>query len=258
MKKQKTATDEHALVTQGIKDIKFRVTKNELLDLCLAEARVKLENQYELQRSKCLDLKLRIETTLRDIENEARTTLKKRFSKVIRALADEHGKEPYIAVDVKYATETEVEVSRGRMRERRGTETRPSFLSGYRVVKTRVEWVRMAIGNGVSDYGAPRQSCWCFEAGVLAKDLEADFPAMKTVRENTKLLHEACDKLDYLDEEIKEFKKRSTSAKQALLKKVLETSDKGREIIKLAQMLSVELDVAPPHALSGGPTIIDT
>lgn len=233
------------LVTQGVQDIKFRLSRNDILDLCISEARLKLDTAFDLQRGKCINLRTKVQAALQKVEDEARIMMKKRYAKVLKALEGDH--EPHVNVSVVYTTTAELALSRGGRKN--DTETRPSYTGGFRISKSRVESVKMSVGSSIPDYGSPKRTGYCFEAAILAADLGEDFKAMEQLHEAVRELHRAGDRLDELHEEQLAFKKRSQSAKQVLMKKILGSSEKGREILELAKTLSVEVDASIPKAL---------
>ncbi|APU88926.1 hypothetical protein Rctr197k_120 [Virus Rctr197k] len=246
-KKQKTNTNALAVVTPPTEDIKIRVSRNDILELCLTEARKRIDDAFDLQRQKCVDLRRAVTQVQGAVQKEATELMKKRFAKVIRACATDD-KDPHVTVQVVWASGAQV-VSHGK------TETRVSYLSQFRLAHTRVESVKIEFGFGESRYESWKCTGYCFEACVLARDLDATLPSITAVEEAIRALHTAADRLDALQEEQRVFKQRSANAKQVLLKKILSASEKGREILAFAQDLSVDVHTALPKEAAQTRTI---
>jgi hypothetical protein len=231
------------LVKQSVPDLKFRLSKNDILELCLHEAKGGLEQAYELQRQLCMEFKVKVESAIKALETEVGTILKKRFAKMIRALADETKDEP--SIEVRYDTHAHVVYFNPYPSRHRGAprERRASVIQGFRMNKSGLKYAQLKIGNCNRSYAG----C-SFEASLSARDI-GDVASVKRYHDAVENLNRACDKLDRLWDELEAFKRRSGAAKQELMKSILESSENGKEILELTQSLAVEVNQALPRAI---------
>jgi len=233
------------LVTQGIDDVKFRISRNDVLNLCLHEAKGKIENQFEAQRQVCIAMKVKVKHAMDEVEAELKKMMTKRYAKIIKALADEDiGREPYVSVYYTDRVDVQVHNYNKKVSEQ---EKRASYVGGYRMRKTNVRNVHLVVGDMSShnSYDNERRSTVGFEVNLLARDID-DLPSLDRVGAALAELDRQCDKLDFIQRELDEFKRRSESAKTELMARILDSSDKGREILTLVKTLAVELDLKNP------------
>lgn len=227
------------LVTKGAADIKFNLSRADILELCVGEARAKLDQAYDIQVGRCAELKIKAKVAFAAVEKEVTALLRKRYAKMIRLLSED-GEEPKVQVSFDY------EVDPYQIDTNYRTSVTDAYPPSHRF-KYNKSWLRavfMRIGDVVPDNANNlRRSHCAFEVGVLARDL-GDVATVKQLNEAAKLLHEACERLDQLDRDIKTFNRRTKSSKLFVMKRILAGSEKGREILALAKSLSVELDHA--------------
>jgi hypothetical protein len=239
-KTEKLSEATSALVVQDAKDIKIRLSRGDIFDLCLHEAKAGLEKAFEIERQRCINLRDEVLGITKSIETEVADIMKKRFAKMIRAFSDGDDK-PVPRVEVSYATASHI-VSFSSVSSRKPMqEKRPSFMNGFRARRSRVEYAKLELGNLDRRHGAQ------FVAYVSAAEL-GEIEAVGMLEAVVVELEAACDRLDYLREEVTAFEKRSQHAKQSLMKKILESSDKGRGILDLARSLAKEIDLVAPSA----------
>ncbi len=225
------------LVVQGAADIKLRLSKNDVLDLCVNETKVKIDTAYETQRALCIALQTQLLEVKATFEKDLRAALRKRYGRVLRALANgdlEAAKRIPFRVEVDYRRESEPEW------RQQGKKFDPRPSEGFRPGKYSVEKVGFLAGDDL------RYSDACgayFKAAVKGCDI--DVPSLKQLKEKARELTTACDRLDRTAELQRAFKRDVQSTKRLLLRKILDESEKGREVLALIQGISAEVNMTP-------------
>lgn len=230
--KNVTPTKDTGLVKQSVKDINFRLSKGDLMDLCLTEARGSLDTAFESARRDVLAAQQNLELLKRRIHSEVTVALKKRYAKIIRALVDDA-----------LGTEVKVEyTAEGNWISIERREKRPSYINQFRTRTEHLDHATLILG----DHDAPQ----CFRGTLQAYQLHDDVAAVRQLPEAYRVLSNACDRFDETAHELERFKRNAPTAKQQIMKRVLEGSDKGREILELARKLSITVGPTTP-----GPTL---
>jgi len=231
------------LIAQGAKDIKIRLTRGDILGLAVNEMREKMRGPVEASRQRCENLHYEITEHQKRVEAYVLEIEAARVAGVLKAMAAITRAPLKVSVSVSYTTKTyRPEVMGQSYRRQRNPPPSTRYRSACHQQRVdRVEtYIRGVSGN---DFRSAAGEYSCYPS-------LSDFPTLATfaVAEDalTDQLFEACEQYDRLSKALNDFERSSKDAKQRLIKRVLEESEKGREVLALAAKLGAQIDLTAP------------